>query len=351
MNNLTDTAQTQDEETILIRGREIPVRTKVLRQDTLRFFVDNPRVYSVLRKRKTSVLHKDATSVLSNEVSDEPSQDEIEAKLVDMEHVRELIEDIKRDGGLTDPIIVRDGTLEVLEGNSRLAAYRHLVKLDPIKWGMIKVRLLPEDMDEKLILALLGQYHLKGKTAWPPFEKAGFLYRRHQNHNIAVDQLALEVGESKLKVAHMIDVYQFMLDYEQDETARWSYYDEYLKSRTIKKVRDEKLDQLIVDNINSGQVGRAVEIRNKLAVICKATRSLRKLKSGDYDFEEAYEHAVEAGADSTPYMKLAKFRKWLATQETEQSLDRTGGETRKKVEFELKKLGPVVDTLLKKLSD
>ena len=335
MSEATDAVQPQDGETILIRGKQIPVLTTTLRQDTLRFFVDNPRVYSVLRKDGTA----------------EPSQEEIQAKLIDMDHVKELIQDIKRDGGLTDPIIVRDGTLEVLEGNSRLAAYRHLVELDPIKWGMIKVRLLPEDMDEKLILALLGQYHLKGKTAWPPFEKAGFLYRRHKDHDIPVEQLALEVGETRLKVAHMVSVYQFMIDNDQGEKARWSYYDEYLKSRFIKKVRDEKFDRLIVEKINLGEIPRAVDVRDKLTVICKAPKPLKRFAAEEYDFEEAYDWAVEAGADSTPYAKLAKFRKWLATQETKQSLDRTGGETRKKIEFELKKLGPVVDSLLKRLSN
>ena len=335
MSEATNAAQTKNGETILIRGKQIPVRTITLRQDTLRFFVDNPRVYSVLRKDGTS----------------EPSQEEIQAKLLDMDHVKELIQDIKRDGGLTDPIIVRDGTLEVLEGNSRLAAYRHLVELDPIKWGMIKVRLLPEDTDEKLILALLGQYHLKGKTAWPPFEKAGFLYRRHKNHDIPVEQLALEVGETRQKVAHMVSVYQFMIDNDQDEKARWSYYDEYLKSRFIKKVRDEKFDRLIVEKINLGEIPRAVDVRDKLTVICKAPKPLRRFTAEEYRFEEAYDWAIEAGADSTPYAKLAKFRKWLATQETEQSLGRTGGETRKKIEFELKKLGPVVDNLLKRLSN
>ena len=335
MNEPRQAVQGRNDETLLIRGEEIPVLTTTLRQDTLRFFVDNPRVYSVLRRHGAA----------------EPSQEEIEAKLLDMDHVKELIHDIRRDGGLTDPIIVRNGTLEVLEGNSRLAAYRYLVKLDPIKWGMIKVRLLPEDIDEKLILALLGQYHLKGKTAWPPYEKAGFLYRRHKDHDIPVDQLALEVGETRQKVAHMVSVYQFMTDNDQDEKARWSYYDEYLKSRFIKKVRNEKFDRLIVENIDSGEIARAVDVRDKLTVICKAPRPLKKFTTGEYNFEEAYDWAVEAGADSTPYAKLAKFRKWLATQETQQALGRTRGETRNKIEFELKKLGPVVDTLLKRLSN
>ena len=334
MNKPREAFQGQHDETLLVRGEEIQVLTTSLRQDTLRFFVDNPRVYSMLRKGGTT----------------EPSQEEIQTKLLDMDHVKELIHDIKRNGGLTDPIIVRNGTLEVLEGNSRLAAYRHLVNLDPIKWGMIKVRLLPEDIDEKLILALLGQYHLKGKTAWPPFEKAGFLYRRHKNHDIPVNQLALEVGATRQKVGHMVGVYQFMFDHDQDEKARWSYYDEYLKSRFIKKVRNERLDRLIVKKVNSGEIGRAVDIRDKLAVICKAQRPFKRFIAEDYDFEEAYARAVEAGADSTPYAKLAKFRKWLATQETGQALGRTGGETRRKIEFELKKLAPVVNTLLKKLS-
>ena len=334
MNEPRGTVQREDDETLLIRGEKIPVLTTTIRQDALRFFVDNPRVYSVLRRDGAA----------------EPSQEEIQAKLLDMDHVKELIQDIRRDGGLTDPIIVRNGTLEVLEGNSRLAAYRHLVTLDPIKWGLIKVRLLPEDMDEKLILALLGQYHLKGKTAWPPFEKAGFLYRRHKNHDIPVEQLALEVGESRQKVAHMVSVYQFMIDNGQDEKARWSYYDEYLKSRFIKKVRNEDFDRLVVEKINSGEIARAVDVRDKLTVICKAPRPLGRFRAGQYGFEEAYDWAVEAGADSTPYAKLAKFRNWLATEDTEQALRRTGGQTRQKVEYELKKLGPIVETLLKRLS-
>lgn len=324
----------QIEDTLLIRGKEISVRTTTMRQDTLQFFAENPRIYSILRKQGGA----------------NPTQEEIQKQLLDMDHVKELIQDIKRDSGLTDPIIVKEGTLEVLEGNSRLAAYRHLVTLDPIKWGMIKVRLLPKDLDEKLILALLGQYHLKGKTPWPPYEKAGFLYRRHKNHDIPVEQLALEVGETRSKVAHMVNVYQFMIDHDEDEKSRWSYYDEFIKSRIIKKARNEKFDKLIVENINSGDISRAVDLRDDLPVICKAPRALRRFMSGEYNFEEAYNRAVEAGADSTPYAKLAKFRKWLAAQETEKALGLTGGEARKKIEYELKKLSPIVENLIKNLA-
>ena len=80
-----------------------------------------------------------------------PDQDEIQKQLQGFPHVQELIQDIKSNEGLTDPVIVRDGDLVVLEGNSRLAAYRFLATKDPIKWRTILCTVLPEGIDEKLV--------------------------------------------------------------------------------------------------------------------------------------------------------------------------------------------------------
>lgn len=321
-------------ETLLIRGVEVPVHTTTLPQADLRFFVENPRVYSILRAG-----------------GEEPSQPDIERKLLEMDHVKALIQDIKRDGGLTDPVVVRAGKLEVLEGNSRLAAYRWLAKTDPIKWGRMKVRLLPEDLDEALIFALLGQYHIKGKKDWAPFEQAGFLYRRSMAHDINSAQLAQEIGLSRRKVEHLVAVYQFMLDHGEADTARWSYYDEYLKSSTIRKARlgHTGFDALVVEKVKSGEIARAVDVRDRLPVICAAPKALQKFVTSAYDFEDAHEHAVEAGADSAPYKKLAKFRQWLARPEVEATLSRAQGETRKKIQFELDKLAGRVEAVRGKL--
>src|ERR1039458_6699113 len=126
-------------DSILILGTKVPTTTQMLPQRNLKFFVDNPRVYSIVRAN-----------------GKQPSQEEIEQQLGALEHVRELREDIKRNGGLIEPLIVRDGTLEVLEGNSRLAAYRQLAAKEPIKWGMVKCMVLPADVDDSLVFALLG---------------------------------------------------------------------------------------------------------------------------------------------------------------------------------------------------
>jgi len=323
MSPAAQASSARSEETLLIRGVAVPVQTTTLPHGELRFFVENPRVYSILRTDGV-----------------EPSQADIERKLLEMDHVKALIQDIKRDGGLTDPVVVRAGKLEVLEGNSRLAAYRALAKSDPIKWGRMKVRLLPQDLDEALIFALLGQYHIKGKKDWAPFEQAGFLYRRFKTHDVEPAHLAQEIGLSKRKVEHLIAVYQFMLDHGEADTARWSYYDEYLKSSVIRKVRlaQPGFDALVVEKIKSGEIARAVDVRDRLPVVCSASKTLQKFAARTYDFENAHENAVEAGADSAPLKKLAKFRQWLAKPEVEDALTRTNDETRKKIRFELDKL-------------
>src|SRR5205823_4441656 len=124
-------------ETLLIQKTEVPTRIGMMKQSLLRFYSENPRVYSIVR-----------------EEGKDPSQEDIQAKLEEMDHVRELREDIQRHGGLIDPLVVKDGSLEVVEGNSRLAAYRVLARRSPNKWAMVRVRLLPPDIDENLVASL-----------------------------------------------------------------------------------------------------------------------------------------------------------------------------------------------------
>ena len=98
-------------DTIIIGRQTIPVKTGMVEQAQLLFYPENPRVYSVVRGD-----------------GDVLEQDEIEKELGSQEHVKELLSAIRSNGGLTDPIIVQQGTNYVLEGNSRLAAYRFLAQ-------------------------------------------------------------------------------------------------------------------------------------------------------------------------------------------------------------------------------
>jgi hypothetical protein len=324
-----------DEGTLTIAKRKLSVRTGEVPQTELLFFAENPRVHSLL--------HSDGT---------EPTQEEIQDQLEGMETVRELIHDIRRNGGLIDALIVRSGSREVIEGNSRLAAYRCLAREDPIRWGKVKVTLLPEPVESVVIDALLGQYHLKGKTAWLPYEQAGYLYRRVHHHAESVEDLAAELGLGKQRIGQMVTAYEFMVEKKDNARGRWSYYYEYIKSRQIKKARGlfPRMDSVVVKMIKSGEVEKAQDLRDKLKVICTSRgKALEKLVSGKLDLDAAYDLAEHHGGTNTPFRKLAKFRTWLAESEVRQRLADSPPAVLKRVAFEVKWLRRLLEALAKKL--
>lgn len=306
---------------ITLRGRTIATQTYDIEQKNLRFYVDNPRIYSLVRFDDRR-----------------PDQDEIWTKLLEHEHVKELINSIRENGGLIDPVVVRAGDFVVLEGNSRLAAYRHLDQKEVHRWAKIRCTVLPADIDEKLVFALLGEYHIKGKKDWVPYERAGFLYRRHKRHAIDLSVVAREIGISEKEARHIVQVFEFMIQHQDTDRNHWSHYDEYLKSQKIKKVREEhaEFDDLIVRHIKEETIG-AMEVRDKLPHICAAPSKIRKrFIDSQYTFEDAYESARDAGSDNDALNKLKRFRSWLARSETTDDIQEANKQIRDRMLYELK---------------
>lgn len=325
------------EETLTLRGKDIPVRVGYFPQHELSFYLENPRLYSLVR---------------SDEY--EPTQDEIQERLGNMEHVKQLIQSIKANGGLIDPVIVLDESFVVLEGNSRLAAYRILANQDTVKWGRIKVKILPKDIGESAIFSLLGEYHIIGKKDWAPFEQAGYLYRRHHHHQVAIPTLVEEIGLTKSTITHLLEVYEFMIAHGEKDVDKWSYYDEYLKSSKIRKVRNNKLnlDKVVVTDIRSGDILRAVDVREKLVAIVEAGgKTLDRYITKKYSFEESFEHARDRGAGNEIYNRLKKFKQWIVKSATEDDLLELKGEVRHKCAFELQKIRKKVEQIYKKLEE
>src|SRR5262249_804086 len=162
-----------------------------------------------------------------------------------------------------------------------------------------RVRRLPSDISEADVFALLGEYHIVGKKDWAPFEQAGYLYRRHKTHGIEEADLEKEIGLSAHKIRHLIRVYQFMRDHNDQNPSCWSYYDELLKGRkfadAVAKYPD--FNQIIVEKINSGEIERAVDLRDRLPLITKAGgNTLKKFIAGTYSFEDAVADARMRGA-------------------------------------------------------
>lgn len=319
--------------TMLLRGQEVATETREIPIGELVFYPDNPRIYSLVCVDEET-----------------PSQEEILERLQGMEHVRQLVQDIRVNGGLIDPLIVRRGDMVVLEGNSRLAAYRHLEGENAIRWATATCTLLPADIDEKLVFALLAQYHVKGKKDWIPYEKAGFIYRRFKEHQVDLQQAAPELGLTRDEARHLIAVYQFMIDHDDRDPARWSYYDEFLKSRKIRKAREEiaSFDHFIVSEIKAGNIERAVDLRDKLPTICAGNpKILKRYAGGTYTFEDAHEHAVVAGGEHHALNRLKRFRRWLTEATTEDDIRDAPKTVRDGMHYELRE----IERKAKKLKD
>lgn len=311
-------------DTIMLRGTEVPVVHADVDQSTLRFYEANPRIYSMMRKDGKL-----------------PTQADIQNRLLGMEHVKELIQDIRRNGGLIEPILVRRGTFEVLEGNSRLAAYRALSEKEPLRWTKIRCILLPKDIPDNLTFALLAQLHVKGKKDWAPFEQAGFLYRRYHEQNVDLATLCGETGLSQKRVRQLIDTYDFMIDSGETDITHWSHYEEYLKNRTVQKTREKypSFDRTVVNLIQTDPQFKAVDVRDRLPKICIGPpRALKKFSEGNMAFEDAFEIALESGVDNNAYRRLNRFRQWIADQDTADALRDADGQDAEKIAYELEKI-------------
>jgi len=322
-------------DTLTLAGKEIPVKLGILRQSDLRFYAENPRVYSIIRPDEA-----------------EPPQGEIEERLGAMDHVRQLRQSILSNGGLIDPLIVRDEDYVVLEGNSRLAAYRILAKNDPIKWGKVKVKLLPSDIGDDVVFSLLGEYHIIGRKDWAPYEQAGYLYRRESMHGVDPAQVAKEMGLSTRTVNHLLNVYRFMVKYKDNNVDRWSYYDEYLRHNEIKKAREEhpELDDVVAAKIASSEIPRAVDVREKVRVIARAGgKVLKRFIEEEGTLDDCYERAVVRGAKNPWPKRFQDFRMHLVDPDTLNALQDMTLEHRKRCVFELKKIKNAAQSLLKKI--
>lgn len=320
---------------ITINGKEIPVKVGYLEQEKLKFYPENPRIYSIIYAGEKT-----------------PNQEEIEERLSSKEYVNVLVQSIKANGGLTDPLIVRDKDFVVLEGNSRLAAYRILAKKDPIKWGKAKCKILPGNISDDVVFTLLGEYHIIGRTDWQPYEQAGYLYRRHNLQNVSLDIIQNELGLKKNEISHLIEVYSFMVEYKDTDINRWSYYEEYLKSNHIKKVREEikNFDEIIVEKIKSGEITKAVDIREKLVPIAKSSAKIvKQFVFGKTDFEETYTRALAGGAGNVVFEKLHRFREWLANATIEDDILDNDNQVLQKCIFELTKIQKRVTDVLKRV--
>lgn len=286
-----------DEPRISIMEQSVPARHDRLSITRLQFLPDNPRVYAAIREM----------SDFADLTSDE-QQLRIYHRLLEQPSVKKLIPEIQRDNGLQEPIIVRYDTMEVVEGNSRLAAYRKLSEgTAGDDWALIPcliVHTLTPDQQTRL----LGQTHLNGKTEWSAYAKALFCYRFVVEQERDIATLGRLSGFTTAEINKNVRVIELMQENNDKTLSNFSYYNVLVRTSTIWSAIEDRqsLRERVLPQIKA-QDFTAQELRTRLPTILAKPKILRKYEKGEATLEDAYDRAKISGAQR----KLKKVRDGL----------------------------------------
>ena len=285
-----------DETTIAIMGQQVPARHEEIPIDQLHFLPDNPRVYATIREMT------DFDGLTPDE-----KQLRIYERLLLEPSVKNLIPEIQRDKGLQDPITVRWDTRQVIEGNSRLAAYRKLAEESgDDRWNTIRCLVVTKLTDDQQT-RLLGQAHLHGKTDWSPYAKALFCFRWVVEEERDVSSLSNLSGISPAEIKKNVRIIDLMKANNDNKLSRFSYYNVLVRSRPISAaIADSaKLERTLLAQIKTDPAPfTAQEMRERLPVVIAKPRILRKYEKGDVTLEDAHDRAKISGAEQ----RLKKVR-------------------------------------------
>ena len=334
-----------------IRKNEVPYVEIEVPVGQLAFYPENPRIYSQFA------------------ASGNRTQDNIQAKLEAMDHVRELRSQIDRDGQVNEPLFCIPVSTaselhgqykyQVLEGNSRLAALRMNKKgsLPPSRVAcyVLDFSAYTEKDTESLIFSLLGQFHIIGKTDWRSYENGAYIYRRFKNHGVQIEDIAKEIALTPSKVRQMVNAFQMMIDAEDDNTSRWSYYEAYASSTKLKNQRENipKLHDRVVTLIKADKFPRALDMRDKLPDIMRNKRARQVFfdESEPEPFKEALAVADISGDTDAALKRLQRFRSDLATSQTKTQITKLlrSDSSRGRTEYELNQIVKFASQLLRRV--
>lgn len=223
---------------IVVIGQKIQTRIEEIDIFKLNYWKENPRVNAIIRQK-----YRD------KDILDE----DIEKELWEKNSVKDLYKEIERHGGLIDEILVKGNI--VLEGNSRLCAYRHLHKKaeqkndeeEILKWSYIRARIIPEETSNEVVFSILGTWHIKGKTQWDTYEKAAYLKRMNVDYSYSFKDIADSISQTEKFVKNHIEAHDLMVENNVYTLEKFSYFYELVKNKKIRELASK--EPTIIPNI------------------------------------------------------------------------------------------------------
>ena len=228
-----------------------------------------------------------------------------------LDSTKDRIKDLEENKGLIDEIYVLDN--KVVEGNTRLCAFRRLSKKypDDDRWKFIKARILHESVNDEELFYILGTFHIKGKTEWDAYEKAAYINKMIKFLNKSPDDVAKQMRIQKKTLEAMLKAYEVMSDKflkqsnasnngTRDELKKYSYFEAFFLQKELAKRAEESPDFVdeFIDWVKDDKLKRAQNVRELPKVLGnkKAYKTFIDTE-GNTAFEEAiyvlYEHKPE----------------------------------------------------------
>ncbi len=266
---------------IVVIGQIIQTKIEEIDIFNLYYWKENPRVNAIINQKykDRNILDKD-----------------IEKELWEKESVKELFQDIERHGGLIDEILVRDNI--VLEGNSRLCAYRHLYKRaeqkndedEMLKWSYIRARIIPVETSNEVVFSILGTWHIKGKTQWDTYEKAAYFKRMNIDYDYSLKYIADSISQTEKFVKDHIEAHDLMVENDVYALEKFSYFYELVKNKKIKELASKEPSVIpnTIQAIKEDRFQRGEEIRD-LHKVLKDKKAKNEFFEEKVDFNEALE--------------------------------------------------------------
>lgn len=260
-------------------GRKIQTKLVSIPTKKLRLNPDNPRIRSQ---------SKDLT------------QQEIEELLWHGEGTRNLYNEIKYSGGLSEKPIV-NSSMVVLEGNRRTVCLRRLdaevkneelLGFDEDTFSNVQCIMLPKDIDVKDQNLLLARTHVSGKKRWSPLAQAEQVYTMINKYGMSDKEIANALSLSPRMVELMLQSFTTTMEYgnlflEKDEKwiHKFSYFYELFRSRRLAKWASLKRNQKLFMKMLAGEnpkLYRGSQVR-ELPRLTEDTEAMLVLRKKGFD--------------------------------------------------------------------
>jgi uncharacterized protein YukE len=305
-------------ESITVLGREITYEIKDVDISSLEYYSENPRINYIISKYPKENI----------------TQEFIGQELLKLDSTKEIIKDLEQNKGLLDEVYVVGN--KVVEGNTRLCAYRRLSRKyqDDSRWKKIKARILNGEVKDEELFYILGIFHIKGKTEWDAYEKAAYIHKMIRVLHKNPEDIAKQLRKQKKTIEAMLKAYEVMsrkylrssnepalMNGARDELKKYSYFEAFfLQKELVQKSEDtpDFIDQF-VEWVKEDRFKAARNVRDlpKILTNKKAHKAFCEGESREA-FDEAmhilYEHKPEK-VDRF-YKKVREFRDLINDAET-----------------------------------